>query len=376
MAPTKVDIGAGPREAGTTPENSSEPTFHGLSFESPSLLASLWNQLRERRKASKTTIPEGYYRGEARLPVSEMGSVFQSLHDSFHSLFEKPEPPSIPITSQPVEVGDIWQDYKPQWYSGVNAVLIVAFLVAMIIMPQLMGFHPALLPKENEVIAVKISPFLAQLPPSQKKAGGGGGGGNRTPKPPSKGATPKFDWQQMAPPSATANIPKPELPVNPTLLGPPQEKLPQVAMNVWGNPTSIPGPPSNGPGTGGGIGTGNGTGIGSGNGGGLGPGSGGGTGGGVFQVGGNISAPIPIYDPQPEYSERAREAKYQGTDVLSIIVEPDGSVNPDVQVVKPLGLGLDEEAVKTVRTWKFKAAVRNGLPVAVRVDIEVTFRLF
>jgi periplasmic protein TonB len=246
----------------------------------------------------------------------------------------------------------------------------------MIIMPQLMGFHPGLLPKENEVIAVKISPFLSQLPASQKKAGGGGGGGNRTPKPPSKGATPKFDWQQMAPPSETVNIPKPELPVNPTLLGPPQEKLPQVAMNVWGNPTSVPGPPSNGPGTGGGIGTGNGTGVGSGTGGGLGPGSGGGTGGGVFSVGGNVSAPIPIYDPQPEYSERAREAKYQGTDVLSIIVEPDGSVNSDVQVVKPLGLGLDEEAVKTVRTWKFKAAVRNGIPVAVRVDIEVTFRLF
>jgi protein TonB len=375
MAPTKLDTQAGPRNTDSRPVRPSEPSFHGVTFENGSLLSSLWSQLRERGRESKNSAYQQYYRGEARLPVSEMGSLVQSLRDAFRSLFEKPEPPAIPITSQPAEVGDIWQDYKPQWYSGVNAVLIVAILLAIVVMPSLMGFHPAILPKEQEVIAVKISPYLAQLPVSQKKAGGGGGGGHRTPTPPSKGATPKFAWQQMAPPSATPPIAKPELPVTPTLLGPPQ-KLPQVAMNVWGNPTSVPGPPSNGPGAGGGLGTGNGTGVGSGNGGGLGPGSGGGTGGGVFQVGGNVSAPIPIYDPQPEYSERAREAKYQGTDVLSIIVEPDGSVAPDIEVVKPLGLGLDQEAIKTVRTWKFKPAIRNGGPVAVRVVIEVTFRLF
>jgi periplasmic protein TonB len=369
MAPTKVEpeVKLDPHAA-----RPAEPGFHGVTFESTSLLSSLWSQLRERKRP---TVPQQYYRGEARLPVSEMGSAFQSLRDSLRSLFEKPEPPAIPITSQPVDVPDIWQDYKPQWYSGVNALLVVAVLLGMVIMPSLMGFHPAILPEENAVIAVKISPYLADLPPAQRKAGGGGGGGNRTPTPPSKGAAPRFDWQQMAPPSATVNIPKPELPVTPTLMGPPETKVPQVAMN-WGNPTSVPGPPSNGPGAGGGIGTGNGTGVGSGNGAGLGPGSGGNTGGGVYQVGGNVSAPIPIYDPQPEYSERAREAKYQGTDVLSIIVEPDGSVNQDIEVVKPLGLGLDEEAIKTVRTWKFKPAMRNGGPVPVRVVIEVTFRLF
>lgn len=375
MAPTKLDSEPGLRNA-SRPTSPSEPRFTGVNYDKGSLLSSLWEQLRERRRAPKLTVPQKYYRGEAQLPVSEGGSLLESLRDAVRSLFEKPEPPAIPITSQPVEVGDIWQDYKPQWYSGVNAVLIVVILLTMILMPSIMGFHPALLPKENEVIAVKISPFLNDLPPSQKKAGGGGGGGNRTPTPPSKGALPKFTWQQLAPPSETVNIPKPELPVTPTLAGPPQMKLPQVAMNNLGDPTAIPGPPSNGPGTGGGIGTGSGGGIGSGSGGGLGPGSGGGTGGGVFAVGGNVSAPIPIYDPQPEYSERAREAKYQGTDVLSIIVEPDGSVNPEVEIVKPLGLGLDDEAVKTVRTWKFKPAMRNGSPVAVRVDIEVTFRLF
>src|SRR5579883_300965 len=98
-------------------------------------------------------------------------------------------------------------------------------------------------------------------------------------------------------------------------------------------------------------------------------------GGWVFSVGGGVSEPVPIYDPDPPYSEQARKAKYQGTVVLMIVVDAQGNVR-DVQVVKPLGLGLDEEAVKTVKTWKFKPAQRNGVPVAVRLDVEVTFRLF
>jgi periplasmic protein TonB len=138
-------------------------------------------------------------------------------------------------------------------------------------------------------------------------------------------------------------------------------------MNVWGNPNGVPGPPS--------MGQGNGGGIGPGSGGGFGPGSGGSYGGGVFQVGGDVTKPIAIYAPEPQYSERAREAKYQGTDVLSIIVTADGGVE-DVQVVRPLGLGLDQNAIKTVKSWKFRPAMRNGHPVAVQVEVEVTFRLF
>ena len=107
----------------------------------------------------------------------------------------------------------------------------------------------------------------------------------------------------------------------------------------------------------------------------MGPGEGGGTGGGVYSVGGNVSAPIPIYKPEPAYSEQARKAKYQGTVVLWIIVDAQGGVR-DVRVVKPLGLGLDEKAVEAVKTWKFKPAMRNAVPVPVRVMVEVQFRLF
>ena len=86
-------------------------------------------------------------------------------------------------------------------------------------------------------------------------------------------------------------------------------------------------------------------------------------------------APIPIYKPEPPYSEEARKAKYQGTVVLWIVVDAQGNVS-DARVVKPLGLGLDEKAVETVHTWKFKPAMRNGAAVPVRVMVEVSFRLF
>ena len=181
---------------------------------------------------------------------------------------------------------------------------------------------------------------------------------------------------QLAPPMAVIPNLTAKLQVAPSLLGPPELKLPQMSSNLpWGDPQGVVGPASNGPGYGGGIGSGSGGGVGSGSGGGLGPGSGGGVGGGAYSVGGNVSAPIPIYRPDPPYSEEARKAKYQGTVVLYIVVDTTGAVT-DCRVVKPLGLGLDEKAVETVRTWKFKPGMRNDVPVPVRVMVEVSFRLF
>ncbi|HEV2177071.1 MAG TPA: energy transducer TonB [Terriglobia bacterium] len=96
--------------------------------------------------------------------------------------------------------------------------------------------------------------------------------------------------------------------------------------------------------------------------------------GGVYSIGGNVSAPVPIYQPDPPYSDEARRARRQGTVVLSIVADEHGGVG-DVQVLTPLGLGLDENAVDTVKTWKFRPALRNGAPVSVRMLVEVTFRM-
>ena len=60
--------------------------------------------------------------------------------------------------------------------------------------------------------------------------------------------------------------------------------------------------------------------------------------------------------------------------VLRVVVDATGRVT-ECKVVKPVGLGLDEKAVETVKMWKFMPSRKNGLPVAVRVMVEVAFRL-
>src|SRR5207249_7536135 len=161
--------------------------------------------------------------------------------------------------------------------------------------------------------------------------------------PASKGRAPKFAARQFVPPAAVVNNPSPRLLMEPTLIGPPDVQLPNTNMPVWGDPLAKIGPPSNGPGSGGGIGSGSGGGVGSGKGGGFGPGEGGGVGGGVFRVGGGVTAPLLLHKIEPEYSEEARKAKYQGTVLLYIEVDASGRAT-NIRVARSLGLGLDEKA--------------------------------
>jgi TonB family protein len=170
------------------------------------------------------------------------------------------------------------------------------------------------------------------------------------------------------------NNPDPKLVMEPTIMVQPNAPLPQVNMAVLGNPLGAIGPPSNGTGSGGGIGSGKGGGVGSGSGGGFGPGSGGGTGGGVYRIGGGVSDPVPIFKPEPEYSEEARKAKFQGAVMLSIVIDETGKTR-DVRVIRPLGLGLDEKAIEAVLRWRFKPSLKDGRAVAVSANVEVNFRL-
>jgi protein TonB len=95
----------------------------------------------------------------------------------------------------------------------------------------------------------------------------------------------------------------------------------------------------------------------------------------IYHVGGDVSAPTLVYAPDPEYTEKARRAKYQGVCVISTVVDAQG--NPtQVQVLRQLGMGLDKKAVEAVKQYKFKPAMRLGNPVAVEVKIEVNFRLY
>jgi TonB family protein len=426
MSTSNLQVVVGPEPVLHSVPPQPREAFNVTLVEDPSLVVSALRQIRGLLSEPKVTVPAQYYRGEIQLPATDMRPWFMDLPAQIKVALEKPRDAigifnyeqqkkrALAAFALALALGvggwfwrreaglffalvlgfvlgevaasfifksreyppDIWRDYRMQAASWANSVLVHAIALTLLLLPFVISqwMHPV--KAATKITAVDISPYLPLLPASSKKAGGGGGGGDRSPTPASKGAIPHFAKVQMAPPMAVIPNTHAQLQVTPTLLGPPELKLPQMSANMpWGDPNGVLGPPSNGPGFGGGIGSGEGTGIGSGKGGGLGPGEGGGVGGGVYQVGGGVSAPIPIYKPEPAYSEEARKAKYQGTVVLWIIVDVSGMVT-DCRVVKPLGLGLDEKAVETVRTWKFKPAMRNGSPVPVRVMVEVSFRLF
>jgi len=84
--------------------------------------------------------------------------------------------------------------------------------------------------------------------------------------------------------------------------------------------------------------------------------------------------PRALSAPSPEYSSKARNAHYQGVCALSVIVGTDGRTS-DVKVLTSLGMGLDEEAIKAVKRWKFKPAMQDGKPVPVQIAVEVSFHL-
>ena len=95
---------------------------------------------------------------------------------------------------------------------------------------------------------------------------------------------------------------------------------------------------------------------------------------GAYRIGGGVSAPVPIFKPEPEYSEEARAAKWQGAVLLQVVIDENG-VPQNIFVVRALGLGLDQKAIEAVQQWRFKPALKDGKPVPVSASIEVNFRL-
>ena len=97
--------------------------------------------------------------------------------------------------------------------------------------------------------------------------------------------------------------------------------------------------------------------------------------GGNRRVGGGVTAPRVLHAPEPEFSEYARRLKVSGNVMVYLIVGTEG-VPESVRIVRPLGLGLDEQAVKAVRGYKFSPAMENDVPVKVEMQVEVNFQIF
>jgi TonB family protein len=95
----------------------------------------------------------------------------------------------------------------------------------------------------------------------------------------------------------------------------------------------------------------------------------------VYQIGGSVKAPTVISKMEPQYSQEARIAKYQGTVLLSLEIGSDG-LPRNIKPVRGGPFGLAEQAAQALSTWKFSPATTNGEPVAVAAKVEVNFRLF
>ena len=202
---------------------------------------------------------------------------------------------------------------------------------------------------------------------------GGGGGGKHAALPASKGALPKLARRQFVPPAVVTENIAPKLPMAPALIA--EVTTPQVDIGALGDPYGKPGPPSDGPGAGGGIGAGDGPGVGPGKGPGSGPGEGG-IGGdfGMGHLSGAVTAPVVLFEVEPEFSEDARKAKLQGVVMLAAEVDVNGRLR-NIRITRGLGLGLEEKAIEAVKQWRFRPAYRNGKPVAAPASIEVNFHL-
>ncbi len=298
--------------------------------------------------------------------------AWKTIANNVYDLLYPRKLPPLVLTSKPIAVVDPMKENRGRAASvisiGTHVVVIALILWAFLAVKKVVT-------TKNQVVTnVDVSQYMPIAPKGPQMGGGGGGGSHDIIQAP-KGRLPKFEEQPITPPMVIKND-HPKLAVDPAIMMPKDIQLPNNNLPNLGDPrTSVVGPASNGSGSGAGMGTGSGGGIGSGKGNGYGPGEGGGYGGGLYHVGGGVSAPQLIFAPDPEFSDEARRAKYQGVCVVSLIVDAQG--NPQrVQVVRHLGMGLDEKAVEAVKQYRFKAATLQGKPVPVEVNIEVNFRIY
>ena len=239
-------------------------------------------------------------------------------------------------------------------------------------------------PVTEEFIPERLAYDIVWIP-QEGPGGGGGGGGNESLEMPRQVDVAGEDElsvpielpEEVEPPTELEPEPEPELLESQSmrLFALPMAAAPQTRAGLLESlmARSLD---SAGSGTGAGAGAGDGGGIGPGQGDGLGPGQGGGSGGGIYRPGNGVETPQLLREVKPRYTAEAMRAKVQGTVMVEAVVLPDGTVG-DVKVVRSIdrNFGLDEEAVKAAKQWRFRPGTRFGEPVAVLVTIELSFAL-
>lgn len=304
---------------------------------------------------------------DSELLVTSQG-WFASFWENIRDTVAPRKLPPLKVTSKPIAVPEIWTPNKQ--FTKVQALSLAfhVLVIVLIILPLLPDIlSPPMQAKILTVTNLNVSPYLAKLKMGNKKAGGGGGRIGTAPA--TRGRLPKFSMDQLTPPE----VKPPEhakLQVEPTVMAPPNIRMPTPNLPNNGDPLSNLVNDS--------MGNGGGTGIGNGNGAGVGPGSQYGIGGGTPNAGENgYGTPICLYCPNPKYSDAGFKLKIQGVVVLDVIIGADGRAH-NIHVSKGLGYGLDEEAVTAVRDiYRFKPSTGpDGQPAAVHMLFEIEFRLY
>ncbi len=266
------------------------------------------------------------------------------------------------LDDRPAEYSFGFESAKSKVGAGTSVITHIAVIGVLLLIIRLA-------PQVTPEIAAHLDVNMAVFLPTPGPGGGGGGGGDKKPEPPRK-AQVEQKKDPISVPAPVAPAPTPKL-----------EEPPPVEINIPFKPMSaaemtLPGVISPSAPTTGGAGSGPGTGAGSGQGSGLGPGYGGGFGGGAFRPGSGVTLPQVVREVKPAYTADAMRAKVQGSVWLECIVMPDGSVG-EIKVTRSLDpiFGLDQEAIKAAKNWRFRPGMRQGEPVPVIITIELTFTL-
>ena len=228
-----------PIESGSRPAQPKRvaDSNYGLTFvEEPFVLISLYRGLVSWWREPKITVPQQYYRGEAKLPVTEMRAWYRDFGYQLRALWEKQDLSHLPVVLRErllknakqeqrrallalgaagvgaglgfwlgglagVGIGlgsgyvagylvsvlvfpkvevfrDIWQDYMQQPASWFNSLLVHALVILAMAVPYFVGLWVSpTKAKADHLVAVDISPYIPDLPSAKKSGGGGGGGG-------------------------------------------------------------------------------------------------------------------------------------------------------------------------------------------------------
>jgi protein TonB len=271
--------------------------------------------------------------------------IFASLCDSVRDIFFPVKLPPLVLQSKPIPVIDRMAIKQNPWATW-SAISFYTILILILL------FIAHRIQQMEELKSMEVAKVIMTPPPDIAKISGGGGQKGLTAV--TKGKMPTL--KDLEKPKLT--MPDPNMKVQKDI------KMSDSDTPNWGDPNSPLLGHSMGRGSGTGMGEGSGSGIGNG----YGPG-------GVVQVGGGVKGPVIIYQPEPEFSEEARKAKFMGVVTVSLIVDATGKPQ-NVKVTRGVGMGLDENAVAAVKQYRFKPATENGKPVAVYLNVEVNFEIF